>query len=914
MGSVAQSTFCTLLRRFRLAAGLTQAALAERAGLSERAVNDLERDPRRTPRLETVNLLAEALNLSPADRARLLAAARPQTEAAGPEQLSATEMLPATRHQGQTAAEDIDVTSTAPFAVPLEPPNAPLLLSGHLLAAPGPFVGRVHDVAAVCSHLREPGVRLLTLTGPGGIGKTRLALEVAARLQSTYADGACFVSLGSLTDRALVLPTIAAALGIPESTHHSAALRLTETLRAREVLLVLDNFEQVSAAAIDVGHMLSTCPTVTILVTSRVVLHLAREREYPVSPLTIPDPSQHLSEPSELMTYDAVALFAQRARAVLPDFTLTAANARVVADICVRLEGVPLAIELAAARIKLLPPATLLARLDQQLAVLTGGPQDVPERQRTVRATLDWSYSLLKPGQQTLFRRLAVFAGGWTLEAAEGVCAGAGSGTVASANPRPDVPRSAVLDLLGHLVDHSLVLVQRHEGAVRYRLLETVRQYALEALHEAGEEGELRDQHLAWFLQLAEEIESQTWIMPFPAALSALQPEEDNFRAALVWSRQRDASGQTTLRLAGTLTIFWQAVGAVNEGRSVLRDALARADPTARTSARARALMAAGHLASLQTDPAGASPQLEDALAIFEELGDDRNLARALTVAARVWHWKGDDQRAFTNAREKSLNICRTLGDLRALCETLWLWADLTLDRGDYLTAHRQLDECLLLCRQLNESLTLSFPLISLARVACAEGDTPRARMLAEEGLARRNGAPRWLLAIALNSLGEVERCADCPERAADLFTQALLIFRTQDDRAGIAWSLHNFGHVALREGDGHRASELFAEALTARHQHGYAPGIASELAGMAGVCCLAGVWSQAARLLGAAEALLESSRSVLAPADMMAYEQAVATVRTNMEASKLDEAWAAGRARPPAQIIAEALRIPFGT
>ncbi len=315
--------------------------------------------------------------------------------------------------------------------------------------------------------------------------------------------------------------------------------------------------------------------------------------------------------------------------------------------------------------------------------------------------------------------------------------------------------------------------------------------------------------------------------------------------------------------------------------------------------------------ASLQTDPAGANPQLEEALAIFDELGDDRNLARALTVAARVWHWTGDDQRAFTLAREKSLSICRTLGDLRALCETLWLWADLTLDRGEYRTARRQLEECLLLCRQLNDSLMVTFPLISLARVACAEGDSQQARLLAEEALALRAGAPHWLLAIALNSLGEVERCADCQERAADLFTQALRIFRAQDDYAGIAWSLHNLGHVALRAGDGHRAAELFAEALTARHQYGYAPGIASELAGMAGVCCLVGgAWSQAAQLLGAAEALLQSSRSVLAPADMMAYEHAVATVRANLEASRFDEAWAVGRACPPAQAIAEALRI----
>lgn len=899
MGAGSRSSFGAMLRRYRLGAGLTQATLAARAGLSERAINDLERDPQRTPRLETVTLLAEALGLSAGDRAQLLAEARPETQVAEHPLVATT--------SGQAARQDSVVTSesVAPSAHPAAVTLSP---SGRLLVAPNPFVGRAHDVAAVCARLREPGVRLLTLTGPGGIGKTRLALQVMTELQGAFADGAYFADLGSLTDPALVLPTIAAALGIPEFTQQSPTLRLIEALQTRELLLALDNFEQVAAAASDVELLLSTCPTLTILVTSRVVLHLAREHEFPVSPLAIPDPANELSEPSDLMAYDAVALFAQRARAVLPDFTLTAGNARVVADICVRLEGVPLAIELAAARIKLLPLSTLLVRLDQQLAVLTGGPQDAPERQRTVRATLDWSCSLLTPEQQTLFRRLAVFVGGWTLEAAEGICADTPSDARAGSDPRTEVRDSAILDLLGSLVDHSLVLVQRRDGTVRYGLLETVRQYALEALHRTGDERDLRDRHLEWFLWLAEDIESQTWIMPFPAALSALQAEEDNFRAALDWSKQRDASGQTTLRLAGALTIFWQAVGAVNEGRGVLRDALARADPAARTSAWARALMAAGDLASLQTDPAGASPQLEDALAIFQELGDERNLARTLTVAARVWHWTGDDQRAFTGAREKALSICRKLGDLRALCETLWLWADLTLDHGDYVTARRQLEECLSACRRLNDPLMLTCPLISLARVACAEGDTTQARALAEEAVTLRSGTPRWLLAIALNSLGEVERCAERHERANDLFTQALAIFRAQNDRAGIAWSLHNLGHVALRRGDAHRAAELFAEALAARHEHGYSPGIASGLVGMAGVCCLAGEYERAARLFGASDSLLEISQSVLAPADKLAYDQDAAIVRANLEPSTLDEVWAAGYACPLERIIAEAL------
>lgn len=886
MGATARTSFGALLRYFRLAAGLTQATLAERGGLSERAINDLERDPRRTPRLETVTLLAEALALSHDDRSRLMAAARPEVRS--PEHPSVAETPLTPTHPGSTAVfASIPQTSQ---------PLVPLPHGCMLPAASSPFVGRVHEVEAVCARLAEPGTRLLTLTGPGGIGKTRLALQVATVLEAKYADGVRFVDLGPLTDPSLVLPTIAAAFGIAESVHQSPVLRFAEALRARQLLLVLDNFEQVTSAAVEIEHLLAACPTLTILVTSRAVLHLAREREYHVPPLTVPDPA-HLPAPSDLLAYDAVALLAQSARAVVPDFTLTEVNAGPVAAICARLEGVPLAIQLAAARIKLLPPAALLSRLDQQLAVLTGGPQDAPERQRTVRATLDWSYHLLTPAQQALLRRLAVFTGGWTLDAAEGVCAGDGA---------DGVMRAEVFDLLAHLVDQSLVLVEGQAGTGRYRLLETVRQYSLEKLCDAGEEAAARNRHLAWFLQLAEGVESQTWIMPLTASLSLLKPEADNYRAALAWSG-RDISGQTELRLAGSLTSLWHAAGAINEGRKVLRDVLDRADPAVHTRARARALMAAVDLAGLETDPAGAIPLALEAVAIFQELGDDRGLAQALTLLARVRHWAGDPT-AFVAARDEALSICRKLGDLRAFAETLWLWGDLALDQGDYPAARRQLEECMAVCRRLNDPLMLAYPLISLARVACAEGDVTQARKWAEDGLDRRKGAPTWLLAIALNSLGEVERCAGNDERAAELFSEALAIFRDQDTAAGIAWSLHNLGHIALRAGTLRHAADLFAAALTSRYQHGYASGIASELASMGGVSRLAGEQRRAARLFGAAETLLERSRNVLAPADLIAYERDLAALRAQMEESALKETWALGRALSLEQAVAEAL------
>lgn len=874
MNTTARASFGTLLRRFRLAAGLTQAALAARAGLSERALNDLERDPQRTPRLETITLLSEALGLTPGDRAQFLAAARPETS-----------LAPARRDplEAETAAADGRRPAFAPPS------------GGKLPTPSSPFVGRTREVAAICSQLREPGVRLLTLTGPGGIGKTRLALQVATALDSAYAAGARFVALGSLTDPALVLATIAAALDLPESAHQSELQRLAAGLGGSEILLVLDNFEQVTPAAIEIEHLLTACPTLTMLITSRAVLRLDREREFVVPPLAVPDPL-NLPARAEFLANDSVALLMQRARAVLPNFTLTEMNAHPVAAICARLEGVPLAIQLAAARLKLLPPGALLARLDQQLPLLTGGPQDAPERQRTIRATLDWSYHLLSAPQQRLLRRLAVFAGGWTLEAAEGVCAG------------EDVERAAILDLLGQLVDQSLVMVEERDGSPRYRLLETIREYAKEKLRDSGEEAMLCDRHFNWFSRLAEEVDARTWIMMQASEANRLRAEGENFRAALAWSR-REPTGETELQLAAALKSFWTGAGRINEGRHVLRDALARADPTARTQARGRALIVAAGLAAVQTDPAGARQLAEEAIAIFGEVGDELNLARAMVLVARMRHWASVSA-DFSAEREESLRICRQQGSPQAFAETLWLWTDITMDQGDYATARRYLEECFAVCQQLDDPFLRSLSLISLARVACAEGDFVRARQLAEDGLSLRQNSPAWFIAIGMTSLGEVERCAGNDERAATLFTDALARFQNQDDQAGIAWSLHNLGHIARRAGDLPRARALFVNALAIRHQHGYMNGVATELASLAGVSCLAGAYERAARLFGVAEALLENNRSVLAPADALVYTQDFAELRANMQTSALEEAWAAGRAESVEQGVAEALAI----
>ncbi len=861
MDSSTWTPFGARLRRFRVAAGLTQAMLAERSGMSERAINDLERDQRRTPRLETIMLLGKALGLSDGDRKLLLAAARPNDVESAP--------------------------STQPFS--------PASSLAHIDSLPKPtssFVGRKRELHEICGRLREPEVRLLTLTGPGGIGKTRLALRIGETMSNEYADGVRFVELGSINDPKLVLPKISAALGITASTGTSEGDRVIDVLRSRELLLMLDNFEQVTVAATDLNVILTACPQVKVLVTSRAPLHLVGEQEYPVPPLSLRY-STHAPDSDEMLTNDAVALFAQRAHAVQPTFSLTRANAETIAAICQRLDGMPLAIELAAARIKLLQPASLLSRLDQQLTVLTGGPQDAPARQRTVRAAIDWSFNLLSAIQQTLFRRLAVFIGGWTLEAAEGICAGDGLET------------SDIFDLLADLVDQSIVVVGEQDGAARYRLIEPIRQYAEEKLLNAGESAALNDRHLTWFYQFAKGINAQMWLMPTPQSL-ALQPEADNIRAALTWSKQ-DPSGQTELTLLGELTTFWPLLDAIREGRQTLRDALDRADSSMPSPGRARARFVAASLAAIETEPLEAFRLMTEAIADFEALGDEVFRTKALVMLARAQYWMGN-LTDYERLRDQSLSLCRELADRRALAQTLWLLGDIAQELADTTTARMQLEECIRICRELDDTVMLAYPLITLARVECEEGTFDAARALVEEAIQLRATAPVWAQAIALISLGEVERCAGNDARALTLFDDALTIFRERGHRANYAWALHNLAHMNLRAHDWRKANASFKEALVIRQKNHYAYGIASELIGLASVNMQSGDLARAARLFGAGQTVLYASHSHLAPADAIDCAGDLSALRDALGEDAFASELAVGSALTLEQALTEAL------
>lgn len=499
----AGSRFGALLKRYRVAAGLTQEGLAERAGLSAKAISALERGARQVPRRDTVQLLADALALAGPERDALEATVR--------------------RRLGPA------------HAAPLPALPAPLT----------PLVGRAQAEADVARLLHRPEVRLLTLTGPAGVGKTRLALQVAWDLGATYPDGVAFVALAALRDPALVLPTIARTLGLRDAGGRPLDKTLLAALRDRSLLLVLDNLEQVLVAGPAIAEVVAACPGVTVLATSRARLRVRGEHEYPVPPLALPASG---ADDQGVAGVAAVALFVQRARALQPDFVLTTATATPVAEICRRLDGLPLALELAATRIKVLPPRALLARLGQRLILLTDGPRDAPPHQRTLRATLAWSYDLLTPDQQALFRQLAVFVGGCTLETAEAVCA-----------PDDGPDRPPLLDGLAQLVDQSLLVVDRgaavedgDRGAdsvePRYGMLETLREYGLEALAARGETDVVHRRHALHYLALVEA--ALPWLTgPHQVAWFArLEREHDNVRAALQWACARAGGTGAALR------------------------------------------------------------------------------------------------------------------------------------------------------------------------------------------------------------------------------------------------------------------------------------------------------------------------------------------------------------------------------
>ncbi len=770
------------------------------------------------------------------------------------------------------------------------PNNLPLQLSS--------FIGREREIAEVKQLLTS--ARLVTLTGAGGCGKTRLALKIGGDVasQRLYDHGMWLVALASLADPALVPQQVATALEVREQTNQPLLTTLTNFLRDKHLLLILDNCEHlIEPCAQLVEALLQACPNFSVLATSRERLNVDGEQVYLVPSLAIPNPKNQIPT-AELAQNESVRLFVARAQAAQANFELTEKNATAIVHMCQRLDGIPLAIELAAARVPSMSVEQIAAHLDMSLDLLSGGKRTSLPRQQTMRFALDWSYALLSEPERALFRRLSVFAGGWTLEA-EAVTSEP-STVNGERSPLFTVHRLPFTDLLSQLVNKSLVVAESRQGETRYRMLEPTRQYANEKLEESGESASMCNNHLGFFRQWAELAERQFKGPDQPEWANRLETELDNIRAALYWAR---AGGQIDegVQLAIALMYYWDTGGYQREVRDKLETFLTHPDLAQRTATRAKALIGAGWLAGEQGDVILGNVRLVESVTFWREWSDKRWLAFALRTLGFNLHAQLHDWRDAQQILEESAALSREIEDKWGLAMALRYLGNMP----DLDYARRCLEESLTLFRDLRGPWGISAALTGLGRVCIQQGQYAESNAYLKEALAlRRTAKDKAFIGYVLKMLGDIAMFQGNWAEARLFFEESI----QRRHEIGDTWTptpLHRLGQIALREGDLTKGIRLSIESLALNRKTNDIAGMSASLAALAAIAMTLGNTLEAVRLFGAIESLFEKISSVIHSYDSKQYEQNVSIARSKLSSAAFEKAWAEGRALTLKEAIA---------
>jgi len=786
------------------------------------------------------------------------------------------------------------------------------------------LIGREQTIAQISALLSNSQIRLVTLLGPGGIGKTRLSIEVATHLRPLFADGASFVSLAAIHDPAQLLFAIAQALDIQEKETQPITELLMAYLRTKHLLLLLDNFEQLLPAVLTLSDLLEACPHLKIVVTSRAALRIQGEQEFLLQPLTLP-PLDRLPDPETLTQYTSVTLFLQRVQALVPAFQLSQTNARAIAEICVQLDGLPLALELAAARIKLLSPQALLTRLSRRLQVLTGGARTLPVRQQTLYNTLKWSYDLLDPQEQHLFQRLSIFVNGCSLQAIEYLYT------------TFDADTGQVLDGVTSLIDKCLLQKTGWDDPdPRLLMLETIREYGLECLAASGEMVAVRTAHASYYLALAEEIEPKLDGEEQAMWMEQLERERGNLRAAFLWLTERAEHEQgenqmkartMALRLAGALRRFWLGRGCLNDEQQCLEQALARNEPIP-AQVRAKALLTLGMLLSLQGNYNREEELYTECLALFRQLRDPRSIATALYQLGRIAWMRGDLTAARTLAEEALLHS-RESGHKGSIAWSRFRLARLVIEQGEYARGQTLLEENLAMHQETGNKRGMASSLYHLAWVHLVsqnDPDTTHSLITGALTLFREIGDKEGI-AYSFYLSGWLALSQDDPIAALASLQESVALFRKISHREGIAWALSLSGKAMAARGNYTTAYAFYKEGIEIASKLDHKGLLATCLEGLASMVAtriipeelgeehqetelplahkepLPNIW-WAARLWGRAETLRLASDIPMLPIDRTAYKRAVALARKQLGEESFSIAWTEGRNLSSTQIL----------